>query len=62
MSLVVFDVPGTLGMPARIFVLSSQIYTWSPTARRGVPQYGQVSALAMLFLAILLLLGSPITG
>ncbi len=25
-SLVVFDVPGALGIPARIFVLSSQIY------------------------------------
>ena len=56
-SLVVFDVPGTLGTPARVFVLSSQIYYLVAHSPAGVPLYGQVSALAMLFLAILLLLG-----
>ena len=56
-SLVVFDVPGTLGTPARIFVLSSQIYYLVAHSPAGVPLYGQVSALAMLFLVILLALG-----
>ena len=56
-SLVVFDVPGALGIPARIFVLSSQIYYLINSSPGGLPLYGQVSALAMLFLGILLGLG-----
>ncbi len=56
-SLVVFDVPGALGIPARIFVLSSQIYYLVNNSPGGIPLYGQVSALAMLFLVILLGLG-----
>jgi iron(III) transport system permease protein len=56
-SLVVFDVPGALGIPARIFVLSSKIYYLVADSPGGIPLYGQVSALAMLFLAILLGLG-----
>jgi iron(III) transport system permease protein len=56
-SLVVFDVPGTLGTPARVFVLSSQIYYLIANSPAGLPLYGQVSALAMLFLVILLALG-----
>ena len=56
-SLVVFDVPGALGIPARIFVLSSQIYYLVADSPGGIPLYGQVSALAMLFLVILLGLG-----
>ena len=56
-SLVVFDVPGTLGTPARVFVLSSQIYYLIANAPGGIPLYGQVSALAMLFLLVLLGLG-----
>jgi iron(III) transport system permease protein len=56
-SLVVFDVPGALGIPARIFVLSSKIYYLVADNPGGIPLYGQVSALAMLFLVILLGLG-----
>ena len=56
-SLVVFDVPGALGIPARLFVLSSQIYYLVANSPGGIPLYGQVSALAMLFLGILLGLG-----
>jgi iron(III) transport system permease protein len=56
-SLVVFDVPGALGTPARVFVLSSQIYYLIANSPAGIPLYGQVSALAMLFLLILLGLG-----
>ena len=48
-SFVVFDVPGTIGMPARIFVLSSQIYSLVADSPRGIPEYGKVSAMALLF-------------
>jgi iron(III) transport system permease protein len=54
---VVFEVPGTLGMPARIFVLSSQLYYLASEAPGGMPLYGQVGALATLFLVLLLGLG-----
>ncbi|WP_170985321.1 iron ABC transporter permease [Roseomonas sp. AR75] len=54
---VVFEVPGTLGMPARIFVLSSQLYYLASEAPGGMPLYGQVGALATLFLVLLLALG-----
>lgn len=53
-SLVVLDVPAALGTPARVFVLSTQIYHLVSSSPTGMPQYGQVSALAMLFLAALL--------
>ena len=56
-TLVVFDIPGTLGTPGRIFVLSTQIYYLVSDNPSGLPQYGEVSALAMLFLALLLGLG-----
>jgi iron(III) transport system permease protein len=56
-SLVVFDVPGTLGAPAHIFVLSTWIYYLVTDSPGGTPLYGQVSAVGMLFLAVLLLLG-----
>jgi iron(III) transport system permease protein len=54
---VVFEIPGTLGMPARIFVLSSQLFYLASEAPGGVPLYGQVGALATLFLVLLLALG-----
>lgn len=53
---VVFDIPGTIGMPVRIFVLSSQIYYWSNETPGGLPLYGQIGALAATFLLVLLLL------
>lgn len=56
-SLVVFDVPGTLGLPVRVFVLSTQVFAWVNESPTGVPQYGKVGALACLFLLLLLLLG-----
>jgi iron(III) transport system permease protein len=56
-TLVVFDIPGALGTPGRIFVLSTQIYYLVSESPTGMPQYGQVSALAMLFLVLLLALG-----
>jgi len=54
---VVFDIPGTLGMPARIYVLSTQIYYLTADSPAGVPLYGQVSALGAFFLLILFGLG-----
>ena len=54
---VVFDIPGAIGMPARIFVLSSQIYYWGNETPTGLPLYGQISALAAVFLLVLLALG-----
>ena len=56
-TLVVFDIPGTLGTPGRIFVLSTRIYYLVSDSPTGMPLYGQVSALAMLFLVLLLGLG-----
>jgi iron(III) transport system permease protein len=53
-SLVVFDVPGTIGMPARIFVLSSRIYSLVAESPRGIPEYGKVGAMTLM-LAVLLL-------
>ncbi|MCC6779867.1 MAG: iron ABC transporter permease [Hyphomicrobiales bacterium] len=55
-SLVVFDVPGTIGMPSRIFVLSSQIYSLVADSPRGIPEYGKVSAMALMFAIFLLVL------
>ncbi len=54
---VVFDIPGAIGMPVRIFVLSSQIYYWSNETPTGLPLYGLISALAAVFLLALLALG-----
>lgn len=54
---VVFDIPGTIGMPVGIYVLSSQIYYWSNETPTGLPLYGQISALAAMFLFLLLFLG-----
>lgn len=48
-SFVVFDVPGTIGMPSRIFVLSSQLYSLVADSPRGIPEYGKVSAMALMF-------------
>ena len=49
---VVFDIPGILGLPRGIYVLSSEIFFRShPPA--GLPDYGSISALATSFLVIL---------
>jgi iron(III) transport system permease protein len=54
---VVFDIPGTLGLPARIYLFSSKIYYMAHHSETGLPLYGQIAALAMFFLAILFMLG-----
>jgi len=49
----VFDIPGILGTPSGTYVLSSQVYAdLNPPA--GFPDYGNVSALAMVFVVLLL--------
>ncbi|MWD29008.1 ABC transporter permease subunit [Aquicoccus sp. SCR17] len=54
--LLVFDIPGTLGMPVGIFVLSSQIVYLVNDAPGGLAEYGPISAMAVFFLVILLMI------
>lgn len=53
---LVFDVPGTIGMPVGIFVLSSQVVYLANDAPSGMAEYGLISAMAMFFLITLLAL------
>jgi iron(III) transport system permease protein len=53
---LVFDVPGTLGMPVGIFVLSSRIVYLATDQAGGISAYQLISAMAMTFLVLLLLL------
>lgn len=53
---VVFDVPGTLGLPVRKLVLSTEIYALVTQPSGGLPEYGRISALAGIFLVALLAL------
>jgi iron(III) transport system permease protein len=53
---LVFDVPGTLGMPVGIFVLSSRIVYLASDQSGGISAYQLISAMAMTFLALLLVL------
>jgi len=50
--LVVFDIPGIIGLPVRIMVFSSQIF-FATHPPDGMADYGSVSALAMCYLAII---------
>jgi len=53
---LVFDIPGTLGMPVGIFVLSSRIVYLATDQAGGISAYQLISAMAMTFLVLLLLL------
>jgi iron(III) transport system permease protein len=53
---VVFDIPATIGMPNRIFVLSSRIYYLANDAPGGLPDYGRISAMTLLLLVLLVAL------
>jgi len=53
---LVFDVPGTLGMPVGIFVLSSRILYLATDQSGGISAYGMISAIAGSLLAMLLAL------
>lgn len=50
---VVFDVPGTLGLPVRKLVLATEIYRLATEGSGGLPDYGRISALSALFLVVL---------
>jgi iron(III) transport system permease protein len=52
---LVFDVPGTLGMPVNIFVLSSRIVYLATDSAGGMSAYNIISTIAVFFLVILLL-------
>lgn len=52
---LVFDVPGTLGMPVNIFVLSSRIIYLATDSSGGMSAYHIISTIAVFFLVILLL-------
>lgn len=53
---VVFDIPGAIGLPAGIFTLSSRVYFLAHDSPTGLPDYGQISAMAVFFLGALLLM------
>lgn len=53
---LVFDVPGTLGMPVGIFVVSSRIVYLATDQSGGTSAYGQIAAIAVTFLVLLLAL------
>lgn len=50
-ALEIFEVPGILGLPSRIFVFSTMIYSIVHSATL-IPVYGQANALAMIYLLI----------
>jgi len=54
---VVIDVPGIIGVPVRQFVLSSQIYAYLSLSAGGLPQYGAVGAMSVMFIVLLVVLG-----
>ncbi|WP_431777366.1 ABC transporter permease [Ottowia caeni] len=53
---LVFDVPGTLGMPVGLFVVSSRIVYLATDQSGGTSAYGQIAAIAVSFLLLLLAL------
>lgn len=53
---LVFDVPGTLGMPVGLFVVSSRIVYLATDQSGGTSAYGQIAAIAVTFLVLLLAL------
>ncbi len=50
-SIAVFEVPAIIGMPARILVLSSLIYS-ATTPATGIPNYGMAGAYGAIMLAL----------
>lgn len=53
---LVFDVPGTLGMPVGIFVVSSRIVYLATDQSGGTSAYGQIAAIGITFLVLLMTL------
>jgi len=55
--LVVFDVPGSIGIPAKIFVLSTHVYNLAHNPPDSHPAFGEIGALSFIFLFALAALG-----
>lgn len=55
-SLVVFDIPGAIGHPVGIVLVSTHVYDLLHHAPTGLPEYGQVSAIAIIIAAALVAL------
>lgn len=53
---LVFDIPGTLGLPVGIFVVSSRIVYLATDQSGGISAYGQIAAIGITFLVLLLAL------
>ena len=53
---LVFDVPGTLGMPVGLFVVSSRIVYLATDQSGGISAYGQIAAIGVTFLVLLMAL------
>ena len=59
-AIAVFEVPAIIGLPARIHVLSSLIFT-STTPSTGLPDYGMAGAYGAIMLILGLMLGRSCT-
>jgi len=55
-SLVVFDVPGAIGHPVGILLVSTHVYDLLFHSPMGLPEYGAVSAIAIIIAAALVAL------
>lgn len=55
-NMAVVDIPWILGMPAKIFVFSSEILWWTKPPS-GLPNYGRIGALSSIFLIAALAAG-----
>ncbi len=53
---LVFDIPGAIGMPVGIFVLSTRVVYLATDAPTGMAEYGLIASMAIFFLVVLLLI------
>jgi iron(III) transport system permease protein len=53
---ITFDIPATLGVPSRTFVLSTRIVSYALHSPTGLPDYGLIAAMAVVILIYLGLL------
>jgi iron(III) transport system permease protein len=55
-SIAIFGVPGILGMPAKIYVFSTQIYLATHPMQGGTPNYGMASTYGIILMTLSALL------
>jgi len=53
---VIFDVPGAIGMPERLYVISTYTFSLLTENPHGLPDYAQVSAMGLMLIALLVCL------